>query len=275
MIDLHVHSNISDGSDPPERIPALAAEAGLSAVALSDHDSLGGVERARQAAGAVEVVAAVELSCRWPPGTMHALVYFVEPDDGPLQDRLGRLQQARERRNHEMIAKLVSAGLPITYEEVAAEAGGQGIGRPHAAAVLVAKGFAGSVQDAFDRYLSKSNLGLTEAVLSAREAASLAAASGGVTVLAHPLSLGVSTAELEATIADLAACGFAGIEALYGRYSPEQRQQLSMLSARHGLVASGGSDYHGTYKPDLSVGVGTGDLEVGASVLELLRERRA
>src|SRR5262249_24407801 len=148
-------------------------------------------------------------------------------------------------------------------------------GRPHAAALLVRKGLAASTEDAFDRYLAKGRPGYVEKErVQAAEAVGLARASGGVAVLAHPLSLGLDPAALERDIAELAEVGLAGMEAVYGRDSPEERVALTDLAARHGLVATGGSDYHGAYKPGLRVGVGTGDLDVPDDVVDRLEARR-
>lgn len=276
MIDLHTHSTASDGSESPARVAELAAQAGCTAFALTDHDGLDGIFSAQQAAAAANVrcVPGCEISSPHA-GTLHLLVYFVEPGEGPLQDELRRLQEIRHDRNLRMVATLAGLGLPITYEEVAAEAGGVGVGRPHAAAVLVRNGAAESVQDAFDRYLSKGRPGYVEKErLPVDQAVRLARASGGVAVLAHPLSLNLTLRELDSFVAELAAAGVAGIEAVYGRYSPEERAELVDLAARHGLVASGGSDFHGAYKPDLAVGVGRGDLDVADDVLDQLESRR-
>jgi predicted metal-dependent phosphoesterase TrpH len=278
MIDLHTHSTVSDGSDQPADIPKLAAEAGCTAVALTDHDRLDGVTEAVAAAAAlgVELVPGCELSCEVEKGTMHVLVYFVEPGEGPLQDELVRLQQARDTRNQRMATKLADElGLPITLEEIEAEAGGTGVGRPHVAAVLVRKGVATSIQDAFDRFLAKGQAGYVDKErLSPAEALRLAQASGGVPVLAHPRSLELQPGPLEAAVAELAELGLAGLEAIYGRYDPEQRAGLAALATRLGLVITGGSDHHGTYKPDLRVGTGRGDLDVPDRALEELRLRK-
>ena len=276
MIDLHTHSTASDGSESPARVAELAAQAGCTAFALTDHDGLDGILSAQEAAAAANVrcVPGCEISSPHT-GTLHLLVYFVEPGDGPLQDELRRLQEVRHDRNLRMVATLAGLGLPITYEEVAAEAGGVGVGRPHAAAVLVRNGAASSVQDAFDRFLAKGRPGYVEKErLPVDEAVRLARASGGVAVLAHPLSLNLTSRELDPFLAELAAAGVAGIEALYGRYSPTERAELVELAGRHGLVASGGSDFHGAYKPDLAVGVGRGDLDVPDDVLAHLESRR-
>lgn len=276
VIDLHTHSTVSDGSDRPEAIPELARAAGCRAVALTDHDRLDGIEAAagRARSLGVEFVPGCELSCEHP-GTMHVLVYFLEPGDGPLQSELGRLQTARETRNQRMAALMEQLGLPVTYDEILAEAGGGGAGRPHIARILVRKGVVASIQEAFDVWLAKGRPAyLDKERLSPDAAIRLARGSGAVPVLAHPHSLEVSGAALESTVAELAGYGLGGLEAIYGRYSPEDRAGLANLAARHGLVATGGSDHHGTFKPDLHVGVGTGDLDVPDRVLEELKTRR-
>jgi len=271
MIDLHTHSTASDGSDPPARVAELGAAAGCGAVALTDHDGLAGIAEARARAEelGVELVPGCEVSCEHP-GTMHVLVYFVEPGDGPIQDELARLQQIREQRNRVMADRLA-----LDYGELLAEAGGRGVGRPHAAALLVRAGRASSIQDAFDRFLAKGQQGYVDKERLAPAAAfELARASGGVAVLAHPLSLGLPPAELDRAVGDWAALGLGGVEAVYSRYSPEDRAELAELARRHGLAVTGGSDHHGTYKPDLSVGVGRGDLDVPDDLLGRLRDRR-
>jgi 3',5'-nucleoside bisphosphate phosphatase len=276
VIDLHTHSTVSDGSDAPERIPVLAAEAGCTAVALTDHDRLDGIGAARAAAATVgvELVPGCELSCEvggtWGRGTMHVLVYFVEPGEGPLQDELVHLQEVRDRRNLVMCERL-----GLSYDDLQAEAGGIGGGRPHAAALLVRDGRATSIQDAFDRWLAKGRPGYVEKVrLAPARAMELAAASGGVPVLAHPFSLELAPADLRSAVDELRSLGLAGIECEYGRYSPDDRSGLRELAASLDLVATGGSDHHGTYKPDLQVGVGRGDLDVPDAALDALTARR-
>jgi predicted metal-dependent phosphoesterase TrpH len=279
VIDLHTHSTVSDGTDPPQRIPELAALVGCRAVALTDHDSVAGLPAARRRADelGIELVPGCEISCR-PVGTggMHVLVYFVEDDGGPLAEELGRLREDRRRRNVALVDRMVSLGLPVTYQEVADIAGGEeGMGRPHFATALVRHGVVGSVQEAFDRYLANGGPAyVPKSRLDAIDVARLARASGGVAVLAHPYSLDLEPDELARTVGELAEEGFAGIEALYGRYSPRQRQDLVNLADRFDLVATGGSDHHGTIKPDLTVGTGTGDLKVPDRVLDQLASRR-
>jgi 3',5'-nucleoside bisphosphate phosphatase len=278
VIDLHTHSTCSDGTDPPDRVPELAAGAGCSAVALTDHDTLVGLAAAgrRAAELGVRLVPGCEVSCAFRGGSAHVLVYFVEDGDGPLQQELARLRRDRVARNRRLAERLQELGLDVTYDELVAEASSEeSVGRPHVAAVLVRHGAAESVPDAFDRWLATGRPAhVPKARVGPAEVARLARESGGVAVLAHPLTLDLGPSALSAAVAELAAAGFAGIEATYGRYSPDERAALAELAQRHGLVATGGSDYHGTVKADLAVGTGQGDLRVPDGVLEELEARR-
>lgn len=278
MIDLHTHSKESDGSDMPRQIPELAALAQCSAVSLTDHDTLAGINQARGRANelGVEFVPGCEVSCLFKKISAHVLVYFVEDSDGPFQDELVSLRQHRVERNREMTQRLKEFGLPITYEAVVFEAAGEeSVGRPHFAKVLVRNGAASTISDAFDQWLGVGRPGyIQKDRLSPSQVADLARSSGGVAVLAHPLTLQLKRDELNSAVAELAECGFAGIEAIYSRYSPEERTGLIELARRHDLVATGGSDYHGSIKPDIAVGTGAGDLKVPDGVLERLAARR-
>src|SRR5664280_2083540 len=242
MIDLHTHSSVSDGTDPPERIVELAAEAGCGAVALTDHDSLAGTGEARDRAEqlGIRFVPGCEISCHpVAVGGVHVLVYFVEDDGGPLVEELGRLRNDRHERNLALAERLAALGVPVTYDMAVAEAGTEsGVGRPHFAAAMVAVGAAASVEDAFDRYLANGGPAyVPKARLSGPDVARLARASGGVAVLAHPYSTGLEGPELARLVGELAGAGFTGIEATYGRYSPRQRQELA-----GGVAAVGGLD---------------------------------
>jgi 3',5'-nucleoside bisphosphate phosphatase len=279
VIDLHLHSSASDGTDPPEKIPELGAASGCRAVALTDHDTLAGLPAAARRAEelGVELIRGCEVSCAFPgAATTHVLVYFVDGEEGPLQDELARLRADRVARNRRLAARLVELGVPTTYEEaVALAAGEESLGRPHFAQLLVAKGLADSVPDAFDRWLASGRPAyLPKARVPPADIAAAAAGSGAVCALAHPLALELGPAELDRAVGELADAGFVGLEAYYASYSPEDRRALVALARRHDLVATGGSDYHGTIKPGLSVGTGRGDLRVPDEALEGLSSRR-
>ena len=221
------------------------------------------------------MVAGCELSCDTPWGSAHLLAYFVEDGRGPLQDELGRLRTWRAERNHRLADRLAEHGVPITIAEIEEEAGAEGAGRPHVAAVLVRKGVVSSIEEAFDEWLAKGRPGYVERRRLALGAAiGLVHASGGVAVLAHPLSLGLEEPGLESAVEEMVAQGLDGLESIYGRYPADVRDQLACLARRHGLEVTGGSDYHGTYKPDLQVGVGQGDLVVPDELLDALEARR-
>jgi len=280
VIDLHSHSTVSDGTDTPAEVVALGATAGLTALALTDHDTLEHLPEARAAAAEHELrlVPACEISCELgdrAPGTMHLLVYFVDETPGPLQDRLGELQAGRGDRNQQIVDCLRANGVDVTLDEVLAQAGEGSVGRPHVARVLLEKGYVGSIQEAFDRWLAKGRPAYFERVrLSPEESIALAHASGGVPVMAHPSSLDLDDGALEELVAGLTETGLDGLECEYGRYSPDERAAHRELAGRHGLAVTGGSDYHGDNKPDLRVGTGRGDLAVPDELLDVLESRR-
>lgn len=274
-VDLHLHSRRSDGSDEPAEVVAKAAAAGLTALALTDHDNLRGIEEAGAAARehGIAFIPGAELSVNWQGRAMHMLVYFLEV--GPLVDALGSLQDSREDRNHVMVDRLNELDISVTYEEIAEEAGGTGIGRPHFAAVLLRKGYVDSIQDAFDRYLATGRAAyVPRARLDAENAIQLARESAAVPVIAHPHTVGVSQSDYETAFRELVGVGLGGIEAYYSEYKPALRAHLADLCEALGVVATGGSDYHGTYKPGLNVGTGHGDLEVPDEVVPALEEAR-
>ena len=202
------------------------------------------------------------------------LCYFLQPGEGPLQAELSKLQAARASRNEEMVRRLAAAGIPITLAEVEEESGGGSTGRPHIAAVLLAKGVVASLEEAFDRWIGEGRPAyVTASRLDPLAAARLAAESGAVVSLAHPLRLGLSPAALHSAIRELAEGGFAGIEVYHPSSDPTNTAMLAAMASEASLVATGGSDFHGTYKPDIRIGVGRGDLAVAPSAVEELAAR--
>ena len=276
-VDLHLHSTASDGTDDPAEVVRRGAAAGLTAIALTDHDTLDGVEEAQAVATQLRLcfIPGTELSVVWPPGTMHLLVYHLRPRSGPLQDELAGLRGGREIRNARILAELAELGAEISPEAVAEEAGGGVVGRPHIAAVLVAEGHAESIADAFDRFLARGRPAYVERTrLDPATAIDLARRSAAVPVLAHPHTIGVAAQDYETAFRELAVAGLAGIECYYAEYSPDLRTHLARLCDRLGLIATGGSDYHGRYKPDVAVGIGRGDLVVPDDVVDQIAAAR-
>jgi predicted metal-dependent phosphoesterase TrpH len=274
-VDLHTHSRYSDGSDRPSALVRKAAVLGLSAVALTDHDTLEGIPEASATAREVgiELVPGVEVSCEWAPGTLHMVVLFLEPGPGPLQDLLADLQAARAVRNREIVHKLNQLGIAITIEEVIAESKMGLTGRPHIAAVLVRHGVVPDIPAAFDEYLANGKPAYApRRRLTPQQTIASAKASGALPILTHPYTMGLASEEaFRAEFARLAGLGLVGIDCYYPEYTPEEREALAAVTRSFGMVPSGGSDYHGSYKEGLALGTGWGDLVVPDSVLAELK----
>jgi len=277
VIDLHTHTTHSDGSASPEELIARASANGARSIAITDHDTVDAFAEARAAAAlfGVEFVPGIEISADFSPGTMHILGYLVDGESPALQRKLATLKEAREKRNPEIARRLEGLGIDISYHEVAQLAGNKVVGRPHFASLLVKKGYVGSIQEAFDKLLKKGAPAYVEkARLSPSDSIQLIHRAGGVAVLAHPYQLKLSSYRAaDELVAELAAIGLDGIEAIYSRHSADQRTMYSEIALRHHLLVTGGSDYHGSYKPDIDLVTGLGDLEVPYALLEALKAR--
>jgi len=200
-------------------------------------------------------------------------VLWLEPGPGPLQDRLASLQQGRDLRNVGIVERLNELGIDITIEEVLEQAGSGTVGRPHFAAVMQRKGIVETMTQAFDELLSSGKPAYVgRERLSAMEAIQLARASGAVPILAHPHTLGVDNRhEMSDLLNELVAYGLIGIECHYGSYPADGRSGMVAMAKRFGLLPSGGSDYHGSYKPDVALGVGRVGIAVPGGILDDLR----
>lgn len=241
-VDLHMHSTASDGTLPPEAVVGAAAAAHLTAIALTDHDSVAGIAPARDAGGrlGVRVVAGVELSATDAGNEVHLLGLHLARLDA-IERHLAMFRDTRRARAGRMVERLHALGVPLTLEAVLAEAGDAAIGRPHVARALVAGGWAKDVRDAFDRLLGNGRPAFVPKYrLSLGEAIALVHDAGGVAVLAHPGAAG-TRARLEALRAD----GLDGVEVLHPGHSSDDIARLSTLAEHLDLVPSGGSDWHG------------------------------
>ncbi|HUU03144.1 MAG TPA: PHP domain-containing protein [Myxococcota bacterium] len=284
MIDLHAHTTASDGTLTPAQLMRHAADLGLSAVAITDHDTLEGLSEARAAGESlgVEVVPGIEISLDYKgpktagrSGWMHLLVYFIDPH-GSLASELADLKRWRAERNGRMIGKLNELGVDITLDEIAAVSGGGQIGRPHFAAVLIEKGYVDNRQQAFDRYLAKGSPAYEDKRrLAPREAISKARAEGALPVLAHPFSLGLDDDKLREKLAEWKSMGLCGLEVIYPEHDDNYRARLAGLARDLDLVETGGSDFHGANKPEIELGRGIdGNVGVADSVLVRLNVLR-
>ncbi len=276
-VDLHTHSSYSDGTDTPAEVVARAAHHRLTTIALADHDTLIGLEEAREAAteAGIGFIPAVELSVSWNTKAMHLLGYWIDPGPGPLQDRLVEIQNGREARNHQIVEALQGLGIDITMEEVLEISGDGVVGRPHFAAALMRRGVVESISEAFETYLAAGRPAYRPRKrLRAAEAVRLATASGGVTSVAHPHTVADNAGEFEAAFAAFRELGIVGVECHYVEYTPETRRRLESIARSCDLIPTGGSDYHGEHKPGIDVGVGRGDLVVPDSVVDELQASR-
>ena len=279
-IDLHVHTTASDGSLSPAEVIDLAKQIGLGAIAITDHDTLLGARQAVSSGipSGIAFVTGVEISAQRPsalpgPGSLHILGYAVDMGNRPLNQALGRLQDARLSRNPRIIKRLNELGIPLSMAALMAsvEPGGQ-LGRPHIATAMVEQGHVRSINEAFDRflgtgkpaYVDKERLGCAEAIATIRKA-------GGIAVLAHPGLIKTPSGRLEPdVVAALRAMGLGGIEVYYPEHTPEQTAHYAALASRFGMIMTGGTDFHGDVKPQIQLGSGLGDLNVPMAIYHRL-----
>jgi 3',5'-nucleoside bisphosphate phosphatase len=260
MIDLHSHTDRSDGTFTPAELIAEAARVGLTALAITDHDTFAGYDAAVSFAAdsGVELICGIELSTRYQGTSVHLLGYFPRtPPSQELRAWLDMILEARRDRNKRLIAKLQSLGVDITLAEVEKE-GRTLTARPHFARVLVAKGYATDLQDAFDKYLDESARGFVQRrEVPMEEALERILGSGGVPSLAHPVRVAKNNWDILAEyVEDLAGMGLRAIEVYHSDHSPENVSYYASLAGRFRLGMTGGSDFHGGNKPAISLGTG-------------------
>jgi hypothetical protein len=252
-IDLHTHSNRSDGTFAPAGVVRLAAERALDTIALTDHDTTDGLDEASregQAVG-VEVVPGVELSAEFRRTSVHVLCYWMDPANGDLQLELSRLREERFGRGERIVEKLRALDLPVSFDRVVEIADGATIVRPHIAQAMVEAGVVASEKEAFERYIGDGRPAhVAKHALDPEDAVALIHGAGGVAVLAHPGMWGDQSSVPYELIERMAAAGMRGLEVDHPDHTPEQRERYRAVAARLGLVATGGSDCHGTrYEP--------------------------
>lgn len=278
LCDFHTHSTASDGSDTPTELIEKALEAGVKSIALTDHDTVEGIDEASCAAEekGVDFIPGVELSVVHDQGNMHMLGYLMDHKSQDLNAVLEKLQKARSQRNEKMIELLNEIGRPVSMEELQEIAVEGQVGRPHFARAMVNKGYVSSVGEAFERYLKRGAPAyIPKSILSAEDAVKLVHDAGGVAVLAHPCSLKtVSMAILEEIIAGLAQNGLDGVECHYSEHDRSFTKNCVEIAAKYDLIVTGGSDYHGKAKPHIKLGKGRGGLKVPCECAEALRERK-
>ncbi|WP_165444020.1 Cof-type HAD-IIB family hydrolase [Lachnoclostridium sp. Marseille-P6806] len=274
-VDLHVHSTFSDGTLTPAELVAHARDLGLSAFALTDHDTTDGIEEAQRAARGtgVEVIPGIEFSTEYHGRDIHVLGYYFRCDSPGFQERIHEFADARDLRNRKMCRLLCEAGLPVPYEGLTAENPGAVITRAHFAAYMEAHGIVKSRAEAFDRYIGDHcKYFVPRAKISPAMAVRFIREFGGAAVLAHPLQYQMGKEALSSLVAEMKEAGMCGLECIYSKYSPAETEELRRLAEAHGLLVTGGSDFHGANKRDLEMGTGyCGKLFVPETVLLALK----
>jgi len=281
-IDLHIHSTASDGTLTPIEIIALAQQSNLAAVSITDHDTLEGVRQvlAGKMPAGMHFLTGIEISISPPPsfsvsGSLHLLGYGIRVDEPALNNALDKLQNSRNNRNPQIIAKLNALGLAVSYDEVRKEAGDGQLGRPHIASCLVKKGYAADINEAFDRFLGTGKPAYVDRYrITAAQAISHIRTAGGISVLAHPDLYGLPDFEtLRRMVEVLTKEGMMGIEVYSPEHSDEMTGNLIALARQLDLLMTGGTDFHGALKPKIQLGTGSGDFFVPFRLYEKLVDR--
>ena len=279
IIDLHAHSTASDGTYAPAAVAELAKNIGLSAIALTDHDTIDGLEEFQKTGEAlgIETIVGIEFAALWEKyhrPEIHIVGLGFDPNHPALLERMKDIIESRDARNLKMCEKLSSIGLKITLDEVAANAGGEIITRMHFANVLLQKGYIAKKEDAFSRYISAGQPGYVEReFLSPELCIRTIKEAGGAAILAHPTLYNLDMEQMEELCEELIPYGLDGIECLYSTYSPAETKAISALAEKMHLLPSGGSDFHGKNKPNIHLGSGKSNLSIPYAFWEELKKR--
>jgi len=283
-IDLHTHSTRSDGTLTPAELIRYAAQKGLAAIALTDHDTIDGIEEAVQAARSLssqdpdalvpEVIPGVELSTEYRGKDIHIVGLFIDWQNREFADRLRGFADARIYRNRKMCSLLTENGCPVSYEDLEAAFPDTVITRAHFAQYLLDRGMISSIDEAFRKLIGDDcPCFVPREKITPHDAVRFLLRFGGVPILAHPLQYKMGETELDALIASLTGLGLDGIEVYYSTHRQTDTANLSRIAEKYGLLLSGGSDFHGTRKQNLDLGTGYGHLYVPDSILPPIRER--
>lgn len=285
MVDLHVHSNRSDGSFTPTELVDYAIQKGLSAFALTDHDTTAGIDeamtyasqKAREASGGsdskepmptVEVIPGIEFSTEYMSKDIHIVGLFIDHHAPVFQSQIQAFVDSRILRNEKMCQNLQNAGIDITYEKLLAAFPDAVITRAHYARYLLDYGYVKSMPEAFDRYIGDHTpYFVPREKVTPAQAVRLVLDSGGFPVLAHPTLYHMSDDRLEKLVSELKEAGLMGMECIYSTYTPAETRQMTALAKKYALLPSGGSDFHGSNKPKLDLGCGYGKLCVPDEIM--------
>ena len=275
-VDLHTHSTASDGMLTPTELVEYAAQKQLAAIALTDHDTLDGIKEAKAAGEkyGIRVISGAEFSAVYENISLHIVGLFLPEDSEEINNRLAYMKNARLTRNEKMLKNLAEDGIVITMEELKTAFPDRIISRAHIAQLMTEKGYVGSKNEAFDRYIGdRCHAYVKKESLTPEETIKLIKNAGGIAVWAHPLLCKLSDKNLKKMTGILKEYGLDAIEAYYSSHSPSDTKYIKTVAAQYGLKLSGGSDFHGSIKPGLDLGSGYGKLEVPYEVLERLEMR--
>lgn len=274
-IDLHTHSLKSDGSMTPAEVVREAKRCGLAAIALSDHDTVDGIEEALEEGKriGVEVIPAIEFSVMSETET-HILGYFIDITNPELKRILNEVVELRLERNRVTCQRLNELGFEITLDEVRALAPNNFVGRAHFARVLMDRGYTESVKEGFDKYMSAGQYAHCEKQrLCAKEAIELIKKCGGLSFLAHPHLTKLGDERLREFLTELKGYGLDGLEGYYTDYTDRMQENYQSMAKEMGLMISGGTDFHAKMKPHISIGTGLGNMRIPYSVLEDMKKK--
>ena len=274
LIDLHVHSTASDGSFSPTEVVRLAHEAGMTAIALTDHDTISGVSEAIEAASDLElqVVPGVELSCIYKEKELHILGLYIDHQSESLQQYLTETARKRHARNEDMLAAFRADGFDLTMEDLMLGNEKTTITRAHFARALCNKGYVSAPDQAFKKYLNpECRYYRKREVITPEEAIQAIRNAGGFPILAHPCQYKFGWNETEELIVRLKEVGLAGVECYHSSNNQYESGKLRVIADKHALAITGGSDFHGAAKPDIQIGVGRGGLRVSAEYLDAIK----
>lgn len=282
IVDLHVHSNRSDGSMTPSELVDLAVEKGLSAFALTDHDTVDGISEALERAGEwakkgvqIEVIPGIEFSTEYMGKDIHIVGIDIDYEADFFKKYLTNFVNARIERNIKMCKNLQDAGIDITFEKLMEEYPGSVITRAHYARFLHEHGYTSSMKEAFERYVGDhTKYFVPREKVTPAQAVELVLRAGGIPILAHPVIYGLGKTALDTLVSELKSVGLIGIEAVYSTYSPSDERDIKVLALKYDLAISGGSDFHGKAKPDIDLAVGRGKLFVHEGILKGLRDKK-
>lgn len=277
LIDLHVHSNASDGTYTPAQVVELAVKKGLKAIALTDHDTIDGIGKALKAAAGkpIEIIPGIELSCLYQGEEIHILGLYVDPDDPDFRAETDMLKGIRDKRNLEMLRRFNEAGISLSLEEVMAGNPDTVITRAHFARVLFQKGYVTTMDQAFKKYLVYGGpFCPRKETVTPQHAIQILTACKASPVLAHPLQYRLGDQKTEELVSFLKDLGLQGLEVWHSSNNQYESGKLKKLAEQYGLFPTGGSDFHGANKPDIDLGSGRGSLRVPALILEDIKRIR-